>query len=186
MPPPDQTTDERAHFRDRTRSRPELAAPDTEIVVTDAVVAAGPLEDAEGGLAFEIPLAELIELRCEGMLCRSMVLEIDRDVVEIPTDDLDEGALRNAIIERAELENTCTRLSLGNVGVCLCGMGTGLGCLLTAVGIGLILSVIGAFLGLAVAGVGLLILAGVWVSRVLSKWRGANVWERSAGPETPV
>jgi hypothetical protein len=186
MPPPETPTGERTHFRDRTRSRPELAAPDTEIVVTDAVVAARPLEDAAEGLAFEVPLADLTELRCEGMLCRCMVLETDREVVEIPTDDLDEGALRNAIIERADLENTCTRLSMGNVGVCLCGMGTGVGCLLTVVGIGLILSVIGAVLGVAVAGVGLLILAGVYVSRVLSKYRGANVWERSGGPKSPV
>ena len=184
MPPPETPTGERTHYRDRTRSRPELTTPDTEIVVTDAVVAARPLE--AGGLEFELPLADLTELRCEGMLCRSMVLETGRELVEIPTDDLDEGALRNAITERADLENTCTRLSLGNVGVCLCGMGTGVGCLLTVVGIGLMLSVIGAVLGVAVAGVGLLILAGVYVSRVLSKWRGANVWERSGGPQSPV
>ncbi|MFW6384209.1 MAG: hypothetical protein ACOCZC_02295 [Halodesulfurarchaeum sp.] len=186
MPPPENPSDERTHYRGQTRSRPDLVAPDTEIVVTDAVVAARPLEEGEGQLDFEVPLGDLTELRCEGLLCRSMTLQTDHEAFEIPTDELDEGALRAAIIEHASLENTCTRLSIGNAGTCLCGKATCVGCLLTVVGIGLVLSVVGALLGVAVGGLGILMLIGVCGARKLSTWRGSNVWERSGEPKSPA
>ncbi|AOW80740.1 hypothetical protein HTSR_1568 [Halodesulfurarchaeum formicicum] len=182
MPPPSQpqSTGRAVQFRGQTRSRDDVSTVDTAVVVTGETVSVNPLAgvESDSALDFSVPLADITALRCEGMLCRAITLETDTAEYRIPTADLDETAFRNAILQATDLENSCTRLSLGQYGICLCGPGTYAGCLLTVAGLGMILSVVGAALGVLVAGAGVLLLAAVFLSRTISKWRGANVWER--------
>ncbi|MGM0398839.1 MAG: hypothetical protein ACQEQY_07570 [Halobacteriota archaeon] len=180
MPPSNHATDTEVQFRGRTRSSDDVSTVDTELVVTGDCVRARPLEgvDSDSALDFSISLAEVTALRCEGLLCRSVSLETECEEVRIPTHELDELAFRNAVLAATDLENSCTRLGLGQYGICLCGPGTYVGCLLTVGGLGMILSVIGATLGAVVGGAGVALLAVIFLARSISKWRGANVWER--------
>ena len=184
--PPHTSAETGVSFRGEARSE-DAGAPDTAVLVTDEAVITRPLPDTESDSPpdFPVPLADSDALSCDGMLCRSVTLETDTETYRIPTSGLDEGAFRSAILAQTELENSCTRLGLGQYGICLCGSGTYAGCLLTIVGVGLILSIVGAAMGAAVAAAGLGILAVVFLVRTVAKWRGSNVWERG-GPESPA
>jgi hypothetical protein len=158
------------------------ATPATEILVTERTIIARPLgrADDEARSSVSVELADVVSLRCSGMLCRTMTLETPDGPHTIPTTGLDERALRNAIVESAGLHNDCSTVGLETLGVCLCGPGTYAGCLLTVLGLGLTFTVVGALFGAVIGGVGVAILAAVFVAHTVAERRGANVWTRSA------
>ena len=192
MPPPDATAEDppgKVQFRGQTVSSDKVAEPDTEVVVTDEVVAVHPMATADPAnpIEFTISTDEIGLMECDGFMCRTITLETETDSYEIPTRGLNEGNFREAVAETANLANTCMRLNLDRLGVCPCSAGTYAGCVLCVIGFALVLSVVGALLGagLLAVGIGLLIVA--YAARKCGKWRGANVWEREAnGPDATV
>lgn len=189
MPPPDPPAEDppgNVQFRDTTMSSDTVAKSDTEVIVTDEAVVVHPLADAEpeSPLEFLLPLEEIRRLQCEGFLCRTVRLESTEGTYEVPTEGLNEGTFRRAIVDNSDLTNHCARLNLDRLGVCPCGVGTKAGCVLCVLGIALVVSVVGALLGagLFAVGIGLLVLA--YAARKCGSWRGANVWERDVnGPD---
>lgn len=188
MPPPEKPAEDLpgdVQFRGSTMSSDMVAEPDTEVIVTDEVVAVHPMAEADpdSPLEYTVPLDEVTRMECEGFMCRTITLETPTESYEIPAVGLKEGHLRQAIVDNTKLTNPCIRLDIDRLGTCPCSMGTYAGCLLTVLGFALVLSVVGALLGavLMVVGIGLNVLA--YGLRKVGKWRGANVWEREQ-PET--
>lgn len=176
-------------FRDTTVSEDSVIEPDTEVVVTDEVVAVRPLPDAvpESPIEFTVRLDAIRRIRCEGFLCRSISIETTTDQYEIPTMELDELRFRKTLVEQADLTNGCMRLNLDNLGICPCGVGVYTGCIMSVVGFAMILTVVGALLGAVVLAAGLALIGLTYVSRKYGKWRGANIWERERhGTESPA
>lgn len=162
-------------FRGKTASDGGRAA-DTELLVTDTAVVARPLTSDDDSLSVSVELADIVSLQCSGLLCRTVTLETSEDSYDIPTTHLDERAFRTAIVQQTGLENECSGAGFGTLGVCLCGTGTEVGCLLAVAGLALTLSVVGAFFGAVVGGAGLLVLAAVYGVHGVVKRQGANVW----------
>lgn len=182
MPEPEPGTNEppgERQYRDTAVRGQKASDPDTEVIVTDQVVAVRPVgPNSTGEGAFEVPLEDVRRMQCDGFLCRSITLETGEDSFEIPTFGLDEGALRRAIAEHSQLSNDCVKLNLDRFGACPCTVGTNAGCVLCVIGIALVLSVVGALLGAIVLAAGLALLGLAYASRKGSQLRGANVWER--------
>ncbi len=177
---------ENACYRGRTTSSESFGEPDTEVVVTDQCIHVKPVagKSDEGDLQFTLGLDDITTLECDGIIDRAVTLQTDGESYTIPTNELDEGRFRGAIVDHSSLTNPCTRLGLDRYGICPCSVGTA-GCLLIAIGFGLILSVFGVLLGVAAVGIGALLLLAVYAFRKISQWRGANVWERR-GNDTEV
>lgn len=175
-------------YQGQTTSGEGVGEPDTAVVVTAEHLHARPLpgEETDSSLDFSISLADIRTLRCDGVLCRTVTLETDVETITIPTSGLNEGRFRHAIVSHSHLTNSCARFGLDRYGVCPCGIGTYLGCLLLVVGVGLVLSVVGALIGIAAIGVGGGTIALASLVRKVSEWRGANVWNRRVnGVQTP-
>ncbi len=180
--PPVEDLPGQVQFRGSTASGDTVVEPDTEVVVTDEVVAVHPMAEAEPNspLAFTVSLDEILRVRCEGFVCRSITLETPTETYEIPTLELDELNFRRAIVENANLSNTCMRLNLDRLGICPCGAGTYTGCVFTVIGIAMVFSVVGALLGAVFLTAGLALLLLSYGARKYGQLRGANVWERES------
>lgn len=187
MPEPEPGADEppgEMQFRGTAVRSRKASEPDTEVIVTDQVVAVRPIDSDRPD--FVVPLEELRRMQCEGFLCRSITLETSTDSYEVPAFGLDEGALRRAIAEHSRLSNDCVRLNLDRFGACPCTVGVNVGCVLSVVGVALVLSVVGALLGAIVLAAGFALLGGAYAARKCSQLRGANVWDREhEGDATP-
>ncbi|MEF8771384.1 hypothetical protein [Halodesulfurarchaeum sp.] len=185
MPPPEPPAEDlpgKVQFRASTVSSDTVAEPDTEVIVTDEVVAVRPMAEADpdSPLEYTVPLDEVTRMECEGFMCRTVTIETPTETYGIPTAGLKEGHLRQAIVDNTTLTNPCIRLDIDRLGTCPCAMGTYAGCLLTVLGFGLVLSVVGALLGAVVMGVGIGLTVLAYGLRKVGKWRGANVWEGNA------
>ena len=182
MPPSEPTTGDLPGgvlFRGTTTSSETVAEPDTEVVVTDEVVAVHPKtgRKPDTPVAFTIPLEAVRRVRCEGFICRRIVLETADESYAIQAVELDELRFRRAIVENAGLTNTCMRLNLDRFGICPCRTGTLAGCLVAIVGIATIITVVGAPLGVVLLTVGIGLLLLTYLARAYGSYRGANVWE---------
>lgn len=167
-------------FRGSTVSDETVTEPDTQVVVTDEIIAVypNPGVNPDSPIEFMFSLNEPLRVRCEGYICRTVMLKTITSMYELSAVTLNEMKFRQAIIETADLVNDATRLNLDRIGICPCWTGVFAGAVLSIVGFASVLTVAGASLGALLLGFGLGLLGLTYVARKFGKYRGANIWER--------
>jgi len=176
-------------FRDSTYSDDSVAEPDIEVLVTDEVVVVRPMDGvkAETPIGFTIRHDKIRRIRCEGFLCRSIVIESTTGEYEVQTRGLDEVGFRNAVVDHADLNNPHLQLPLDALGICPCKVGIYAGSMLLLIGVGMIFTLVGALLGAGIFTAGLAVIGLTYLARRYNAHRRANVWGRNRkGTEFPV
>lgn len=155
--------------------------PDAILLVSEETLRATPIagQESESSLDFTLPLDEIDELRCEGLLAEAITVDAGDEEYAIPTGDLNRSEFTAAVVEHSHLTNPCEWMALNRRGFSLCKYVTCFGCALIALGVACCITVIGIVVGVPFIGLGVALLLAAFAYRSVCEWRGLNVWKRA-------
>lgn len=156
------------------------SGPDTVVLVTTDRVMAGPIAGmaGESRLDFDLALADLESVECEGFFSETVSLETADDRYLVPSRGMDAVDFTCNVVEHSHLTNRCERFGFGRTRFAVCKWSACLGCALILVGVGFSITMIGILVGLPFIGAGAALLLVAFAYKKLGEYMEDNVWTR--------